>query len=60
DIKGRTTVWPPLVDDGRWVKWRGSNLRANQHKYVFADAKSFSLIVIFRFLNNSRNVVYRE
>ncbi|TDY87783.1 UNVERIFIED_ORG: glycine/D-amino acid oxidase-like deaminating enzyme, partial [Herbaspirillum seropedicae] len=31
DMKGRTTAWPPLVDGGRWVKWRGSNPRANQH-----------------------------
>ena len=29
-MKGRTTVWPPLVGGGRWVKWRGSNPRANQ------------------------------
>lgn len=29
-MRGRTTVWLPLVDGGRWVKWRGSNPRANQ------------------------------
>jgi len=25
------TGWLPSAGNGRWVKWRGSNLRANQH-----------------------------
>lgn len=30
-MKGRTTVWQPSGGNGRWVKWKGSILRANQH-----------------------------
>ncbi|WP_354566198.1 DEAD/DEAH box helicase, partial [Herbaspirillum seropedicae] len=34
DTRGRMTGWLPSAGNGRWVKWRGSNLRANQHRVV--------------------------
>ena len=44
-MRDRTAVWPPLVGGGRWVKWRGSNPRANQqseahtHDRIFISAR---------------------
>ncbi|MFJ3059268.1 hypothetical protein, partial [Herbaspirillum sp. NPDC087042] len=32
DMRGRMTGWLPSAGNGRWVKWRGSNLRANQQQ----------------------------
>jgi histidine triad (HIT) family protein len=31
-MKGLMTAWQPSGGNGRWVKWRGSILRENQHE----------------------------
>ncbi len=31
-MKGRMTGWLHSAGNGRWVKWKGSNRRANQHQ----------------------------
>ncbi len=43
------TVWQPSAGNGRWVKWRGSNLRANQQKVAkfpaYRDLNGFDFSV---------------
>jgi len=37
-MKGRMTAWQPSAGSGRWVRWRGSILRANQQEGSEFDA----------------------
>jgi putative transposase len=50
------TGWLPSAGNGRWVKWRGSNLRANQQE---AESKEIATVDLCKRHNITEQTFYR-